>query len=1360
MTALLLTVCLAADPGILPADANGKPVNLDFESGTLRDWTSTGTAFANQPIEGDTVSKRRGDMKSNHQGKYWIGSYESHGDKPTGTLTSIAFKVTHPWASFLVSGGASNETRIELINEADGKIFFTATGDESENLTRVAVDVSQRIGTTIFIRIVDESSTGWGHINFDDFRFHNSKPDVPARSGPTANPYPYAGQNPIDAAKNMSVPKGFSVSLFAGEPDLHQPIAMCFDDRGRLWVVEAYCYPKRNPFPGPIIPDRKLGDKILILEDTNGDGTFDKKSTFIEGLNLVSGIAYSHGKLWIGAAPFLLTIPILDGDKAGEPTILLDGWGYEDTHETLNSFIWGPDGWLYGCHGVFTHSKVGKPGTPANERIRINAGVWRYHPQSHVFEVYAHGTSNPWGLDYNANGDFFVEACVIPHLWHIVPGGRYQRQAGQHFNLHSYSEIATIAKHRHYTGNQWNDRDRVSSDDLGGGHAHSGLICYQGGSWPQEYHGKLFMGNIHGHRINVDVVRPKGSSYEGDRNPDFLKSHDRTCIIVSLQVGPDGNLFFCDWSDKQVCHRNDPQIWDRTNGRIFKVSHDRAKPIFNFDLYTKSIDELVTLQRSDNEWMARHARRILSEKAPSLSLKSGGELSASAKVFLDSLLALLNDANERTRLRGLWLIHTCGGDEHIPFAKLIANDSNPSVRSWAISIGMSNYRVLHTSESFGSALLHAAENDTSPIVRRAIASQLARLSADDRGAPHREILLKALFRHQGDGDDPILPTLYWNALEPIASRNSIEHFEKAIELAKNATVSELLPWTTRRIAAVDHQDAVTVLVRELSKATQDSHRVALLDGLLLNLRGKSTVEKPADWDKAYASCTRSEVESVRTRLLSVAVVLGDSGAMQTMREMLTNSDLSTNRRSEALASLLSAKDPNLQPTLVKLLDDVAMREPALRALASYDQDQIANEILKRYSTWPSATKRNALATLTMRKSFASALMDAVANKQLPSTDLTAEIVRQVRLIKDPTLDKRIAEIWGSVRETATDRKKLINDWTRKLNTNLEPDLSQGRSVFAKICQQCHKLYGVGGQVGPEITGSNRADLAYLLENIFDPSAVIPKEYAATTLGLHDGRTVTGIVQKETPQSVTLVTANETMQISPKDIESRRPSDYSMMPDDLLKNLNETEIKNLIAYLRHTQQVPMKATKENAKDFFNGKDLSGWEMDETAKGLNVWTVENGEIVGKSDQGLKRNTFLTSQLEVTDFKLSMKIKLIPNSENSGIQIRSVRIENGEMRGPQCDAGKGWWGKLYEESGRGLLWKGDHEGFVKENDWNMYVIEAKRNTIRTWLNDQPCTNLTDEKIAKKGLIGLQVHSGKKIEVRFKEFKLEIIE
>ncbi len=222
-------------------------------------------------------------------------------------------------------------------------------------------------------------------------------------------------RTPEDAAKAMQIPDGFSVDLIASEPDLSQPIAMCFDARGRIWVAEGQTYPQRAP-------EGQGRDRILILEDTDRDGSFETKKVFVDGLNLVSGIEIGFGGVWVGAAPYFMFIPDKNSDDVpdSEPQILLDGWGYHDTHETLNSFTWGPDGWLYGCHGVFTHSRVGKPAAPDDQREPLNAAIWRYHPSRHNFEIFAWGGSNQWGIDYNDHGDWFMECCVIPHLFHVI----------------------------------------------------------------------------------------------------------------------------------------------------------------------------------------------------------------------------------------------------------------------------------------------------------------------------------------------------------------------------------------------------------------------------------------------------------------------------------------------------------------------------------------------------------------------------------------------------------------------------------------------------------------------------------------------------------------------------------------------------------------------------------------------------------------------------------------------------------------------------------------------------------------------------------------------------------------------------
>ncbi len=452
-----------------------------------------------------------------------------------------------------------------------GKIIFSATGVDLEDMERVVADLSAYQGKEIVIRLIDREWVGWGHINFDDFRLHETRPDVPPRRRLLARDlYKHAGLDPEEAARAMTVPPGFRVTLFAGEPDVVQPIAMAIDDRGRVWVAEAYSYPRR-------VRDDQARDRILIFEDTDGDGRFNTRKVFADRLNLVSGLAVGFGGVWVGAAPNLLFIPDQDGDDRpdGPPQVLLDGWGQHDTHETLNTFTWGPDGWLYGCHGVFTHSMVGKPGTPHEQRTPINAGIWRYHPTRHVFEVFAHGTSNPWGLDFDERGQMIITACVIPHLYHMVQGGRYERQAGPHFNPYTYDDIKTIADHRHYLGfNPHAGNGR--SDAAGGGHAHAGAMIYLGTSWPPEYRGSLLMNNIHGARINRDLLKPNGSGFVGSHAPDFLRANDMWSQIVHLEYGPDGGVYMIDWYDKNQCHHNEVDAHDRTNGRIFKVSYGEA----------------------------------------------------------------------------------------------------------------------------------------------------------------------------------------------------------------------------------------------------------------------------------------------------------------------------------------------------------------------------------------------------------------------------------------------------------------------------------------------------------------------------------------------------------------------------------------------------------------------------------------------------------------------------------------------------------------------------------------------------------------------------------------------------------------
>jgi putative membrane-bound dehydrogenase-like protein len=1309
--------------GVRPVGADGKLLNLDFETGTLKDWTAEGEAFRGQPIKGDTVSRRRGDMKSQHQGDYWIGTYERQGDPPQGTLTSVAFRVTHPWASFLIGGGAHPETCVELVRNDTKEVVSRTSGTDEENLRRVAVDLRAHRGKEIFIRLVDKHSGGWGHINFDDFRFHAEKPNIAVREVLPQDVYKYAGLPPEKAAAAMTLPEGFLATLFAGEPDIQQPIAFCLDDRGRLWVAEAYSYPIRRP-------DKEAKDRILIFEDSDGDGKFDKRTVFMEGLNLVSGLEVGFGGVWIGAAPYFMFVPVKPGEDkpAGKPQILLDGWHYEDTHETLNAFRWGPDGWLYGCHGVFTHSRVGKPGTPDKDRVPLNAAVWRYHPTRHVFEVFAHGTSNPWGLDFDEHGQAFVEACVIPHAFHIIQGGRYFRQAGSHFNPYTYADIATIADHLHWQGaNPWAAISTSSS--LGGGHAHCGLMLYQGGAWPEDYRGKMFMGNIHGHRLNMDILKPNGSGFVASHGPDFLLANDAWARFINMRYGPDGNVYLLDWYDKQACHHGDPNIWDRGNGRIYKISYRGTQPATGVDLSQKSDKELVELLLHKNAWYARHAQRLLQER---VAKSSHAEL---AKIAFEN-------KDETLRIRGLWALHVTGGLTEEKVAKALTDEA-PHVRGWAVQLALEDGKA---SETLLKKLAEMAVKDTSPVVRLYLASGMQRLPLAQRWE-----VLCGLLTHSEDAGDHNLPLMYWYALEPLSGAEP----ERALHLASEAKASPLLlPFMVRRIASAATPEALALVVKTLASEEDSGRQLALLRAVHEALKGRRRLPMPGDWSTASAKLSRSKDGEVRRQTTALAVIFGDRTAFAELRRVLSDRASEARARQAALAALLDARDEALAPLLQRLIGEKALRAVALRGLAFYDDSRTPQVLLQAFSSFSPEEKRDALSTLASRAAYGKALMEAVAEKKVPASDVTAEIVRQLRNLHDKALDERIDKVWGIVRTTPAERLKLISFWKKKLSAPPSPpDLSLGRAVFAKTCQQCHTLYGSGGKVGPDITGSNRANLDYLLENILDPSAVIPNDYKATVLTLQNGRVITGIVRAETPAALTVVTANETLTVPVNEVEERTPSSTSMMPDDLLKPLQEDEVRALIAYLRHPTQVQLLATPDNVKDFFNGKDLTGWDGD-----AKLWSVENGEIVGKSP-GLKRNEFLKSQMAAGDFHLTLKVKLVPNKENSGIQFRSEALPGGEMRGTQADIGAGWWGKLYEENGRGLLWDKSGENHVKPDDWNDYEIVVEGSRVRTYINGKLCVDVNDAALSRRGIFGLQIHAGGPMEVRFKDLKLEVL-
>lgn len=1041
---------------------------------------------------------------------------------------------------------------------------------------------------------------------------------------------PHSGLQPQEAADAITVPDGFRVQLAAGEPMIHQPIAMAFDHRGRLWVAEAHTYPIRAP-------EGQGEDKIIILEDTDRDGVFDNRKVFVEGLNLVSGMQVGFGGVWVGAAPYLLFIPDQDGDDQpdSEPQILLDGFGYQDTHETLNAFIWGPDGWLYGCHGVFTHSRVGKPGTPDADRTPMNCAVWRYHPTRHEFDVFARGTSNPWGVDFNDYGQAFITACVIPHMYHVIQGARYQRQGGQHFNPHVYDDIKTIADHAHYAGNiadhaWWRGRnepvEHLDTDAAGGGHAHCGAMIYLGDNWPRQYRNSMFVTNLLGNRINNDLLHRVGSGYVASHGNDLLFANDLWFRCINQKYGPDGSVYMIDWYDKNACHRRDKELWDRTNGRVFRVSYGQRNPS-DVDLSQRSDAELVELHLHENDWFVRMARRMLQERT------------AAGQVDRDQVQSALRDLARGNhsvpqRLRALWTLHACGMLDEGTVAAMLNETGHKSeyLRAWAIQLDMEDGQPQDLAK-----LESMAVSDDSALVRLYLASALQRLPIDSRIA-----IARGLVRHADDANDHNLPLMIWYGVEPLVPHAPAG----ALQLAAQSAIPQVRQFIYRRAAA--DPEAINHLLGVLATSENEAIQKLMLAEISNSISKQGRLKMPRQWPDAYAKLAKSKDEAVREQAQLITVRFGDSSIFPALREIVADRSAKLASRQSALGALLAEKDSELVPVLVGLLGDTALRAEAIRGMAAYPDDSIPAAIVKSYPGLTAKEKTDAVATLVSRSGFAHRLLDEVDGGSIPRSDLSAFAVRQMSLLGDKQLEEKVNRVWGTMRSTPAEKKEKIEQLKRRLTKRVlaAADLSHGRMVYDKTCGKCHRLFGSGGEIGPDITGSNRADLDYTLQNMIDPNALIGKDYQSTQLVTVDGRVIIGLLKEENDSAVVIQTANEKLVIAKDDIDSRTLAANSVMPEGQLDQLKPEEIRDLIAYLASPTQVPLPGegpvfgSGSKVKDAIEGESIQ------------VLSKTAGNATPQNMLGFRRGRWSSaSQLWWTGAKPGDRLTLAVNAPQAG-------------------------------------------------------------------------------------------------------------
>jgi putative membrane-bound dehydrogenase-like protein len=946
----------------------------------------------------------------------------------------------------------------------------------------------------------------------------------------------------------MKVPEGFRVSLVAGEPQLIKPIAMTLDERGRLWVVESHSYPHW------IRDGREGSDRILIFEDKEGKGRYDCTVFWDKGTNL-SGIAVGFGGVWLCATPNLLFIPVRPGEDkpAGPPRVVLDGWSLDAKHNVFNGLIWGPDGWLYGCNGITATSHVGKPGTPKSERTPMNCGVWRWHPTQQRFEPFAWGTTNPWGIDFDEYGEMFITNCVIKHIFHVVPGAHFVRMYGEDLNSHCYGLIESCADHIHWAGGAWGDsRTGTAHSAAGGGHAHIGAMVYLADNWPAEYRNRVFMCNIHGNRVNQDLLERRGSGYVVRHAPDFLMANDPWFRGLNLMYGPDGGVFLGDWCDTGECHNYDKV---QPRGRVYRVTFGQPKPV-TANLAKLSDDELVKLQLHKNDWWVRQSRRLLQERATAGKL--GDQVIPALKKMLDA------QTDVPQELRALWALYSVGGtDEKLLVGLLNSNDA--PVRNWAIRL-LVNDRKISDPAAAALAGLAGRKSEVAP-VRLALASALQRLPAEQRWPVAEE-----LASHAEDWNDPYLPHMIWYGIEGIVPTEP----ERALALAKKTRIPLVRHYIARRLTEPGNGKSLDLVVQALNKTEDTDSSLDVVRGIYAALRGRRDLKPPEGWNSVRDRLVKAGNGELQQKALMLSVIFGDREALTRLRATAADGSAAEADRRQALQTMIEVKAPELVPLLHQLVADPKVRSAAIRGLAGFNDPATPEVLLKQYAACSDADKTDAVTTLASRPEYAMALLDAIGKGKVPRRDLSAFTARQILGFKNKPLSDKLNEVWGTIRPTAGDKAALLS----KYKTMVPPDAlakadrSQGRALFAKTCAQCHLLFGEGGKIGPDLTGSQRANPEYLLTKLLDPNAVVAKDYQMSVIGTSSGRVITGIVTKEDEKTVTVQTQNELLTLAKSDIEERKKTEQSMMPEGQLAMLSEQEVRNLIAYLAGTEQVTL------------------------------------------------------------------------------------------------------------------------------------------------------------------------------------------
>jgi putative heme-binding domain-containing protein len=961
----------------------------------------------------------------------------------------------------------------------------------------------------------------------------------------------------LSAGAEPSTKSDFTVSddlrfeLLLKEPQVRQPVNVSFDERGRMWIVQYLQYPEPaglkmlsrdsvwrvqyDKVP-PAPPHHDVGaDKISIFEDTDGDGQFDKEKTFVEGLNIATSVCRGRGGVFVTNPPYLLFYPDRDNDDVPDdnPEVCLEGFGLEDTHSVVNSLCWGPDGWLYGAQGSTVTGNVKRPGSADPPVHSLGQLIWRYHPESKRYEVFAEGGGNAFGVEIDSVGRIYSgHNGGNTRGFHYVQGGYSQKGFDKHGPLSNPYTFGYFPAMKHEEVQRF---------------THT-FVINDGDGLPQRYGGLLFGVAPLLHHVVMSQIKPDGSTFRTQDIGYAVATEDTKFVPVDIKQGPDGALYVADWYDGQCNHyRNHEGHIDKSTGRIYRLRAADAVLRKAENLTKLSSRELVERLSNPNKWQRQTALRLLADRRDA--------------TVAPILKQQLHDNSGQLALESLWALNLVGGLDE-PTLLAAFSHANPHVRLWAVRL-MCDLGKVSATESKQLVALAIKEQD--PEVSCQIACSARRLPAADC------LPIVCALLQSNNADDPHLPLLVWWAIERKAASDAslvVDLFRDPeiwhTPIAKQVVAERLM----RRFAVTGQRNDLSRCAELLNLAPEADDVRRLMTGFEAAFAGRSLPDLPKDLAAALEKYSGASVVLGLRR--------GNTSALEEALRLLQDAAADRSKQLQYLQVLGEVNQPECVPTLIALATkspDNALQAAAFRSLARYKDARIAPAVLATLPKMSDDVRAAAGTLLIGRMDSTLAVLQAIESRRIEKSWLSADLVQRTALFSNSRIDELVRKIWPELQPaTSAELKREI----ARIDSVLQSGLGQpkhGVALFERQCSKCHQLFGNGASVGPDLTSFNRNDINAMLLSIVHPSAEIREGYNTYLVLTTDGRALTGTLAEQDSQTVTLKTADSAVVTIPRsDIDEMEMSKQSIMPEGLLKPYSEQELRDLFAYLRMSQPL--------------------------------------------------------------------------------------------------------------------------------------------------------------------------------------------